>query len=162
LDAVAIHALLAHFFGENPNSLGLSVPLKECKDLFDKYNEADRVEGMKKQLIMDMFHKPFYVVSVDGFDDISVGKLRVTSGLENGGSITYEIIEPLRRYSNVVEGYPDIIPILTMTKVTYERDRKLAGGYIPVIDTFNTSLNAAFSYAGSLDGYTSVYMVTPC
>lgn len=102
LGAEAIHALLAHFFGENPNSLGLSVPVKECKDLFDKYNEADRVEAMKKQLVMDMFHKPFYVVSADGFNDISVGKLKVTSGLENGGSITYEIIEPIRRYSNVI------------------------------------------------------------
>jgi hypothetical protein len=159
LDAVAIHALLAHFFGENPNSLGLSVPVKECKDLFDKYNEADRVAAMKQQLIMDMFHKPFYVVSVDGFNDISVGKLRVTSGLENSG---YEIIEPVRRYSNVIESYPDIIPILTMTKLAYESDRRLAGGYIPIIDTFNTALSAAFTYAGSLDSYTSVYMVTPC
>jgi hypothetical protein len=165
LQADVIHALLAHFFGENPNSLSLSVPIKECKDLFDKYNEADRVEAMKQQIVMDMFHKPFYIVGVDGFNDISIGKLKVTSTNydKNDGLLTFETVEPYRRYSNVVESYPDIMPILTMVKVSYGNfSGRLAADCIPIVDEYNAPLSAAFSFDSSVSHYDSVFMVTPC
>jgi hypothetical protein len=160
VSANTVHALLACFFNEDPNSLGLSISEKECKDLFDKLNEADRVRGMKEQLVMDLFYSPFYVVSVDGFNDVSVGKLKVTE--IKGEEPVYEIIEPLRRYKNIMEDYPALVPILTMVKVAYESNVKLAGGYIPITDEYNAPLSATFSYDRALSSYDSIFMVTPC
>jgi len=159
-----VHALLAHFFNENPNSLNLSIPLELCKETFDKLNEADRVRNMKEQLVIDTFHKPFYIVGVDGFNDFSVGKMRIIESTDHILSEVHglEVIEPFRRYKNIVEDYPALMPILTMAKVTYEGKASLAGGYVPIVETFDSGLSAAFTYTASIGHYNSIYMVTPC
>ena len=52
LDVNIIHGLLAHYFGENPNSLGLSVDRDICKNLFDKFNAADTLRETKSQRVL--------------------------------------------------------------------------------------------------------------
>lgn len=156
-----LHGLLAHYFGENPNSLGLSIDQNICKNLFDKFNQADIVRNMKTEKTTEFFCNPFYMVGVDEFGDYLIGKVKLGE-LET--SSKYDIVEPFKRYKNIEEDYPDLIPFMTMAKLVYENSGfgKEPKSSLPYVDEYNESLNAVFFYEGRATHYDHLYFVTPC
>jgi hypothetical protein len=162
LDVNTIHGLLAHYFGENPNSLGLSIDQNICKNLFDKFNEADTLRAMKEQKTAEFFCNPFYMIGVDEFGDFMIGKVQLRSPLD--GTKEYMMIEPFKRYKDIEEGYPDLIPFMTMMKLVYETKdvhKEPKRGLI-YADEYDEELNAVFFYEGRVTHYDHTYIVTPC
>lgn len=157
-----LHALLAHYFGENPNSLGLSIDQDICKNIFDKFNKADTLKATKMEKTTEFFCNPFYMIGVDEFGDYMIGKLQLASPLTDSNQ--YKIVEPIKRYKNIEEGYPELIPFMTMMKLVYENKdvSKEPKSNLPYIDQYDEALNAVFFYEGRATHYDHVYVVTPC
>ena len=157
-----LHALLAHYFGENPNSLGLSIDQDICKNIFDKFNKADTLKATKMEKTTEFFCNPFYMIGVDEFGDYMIGKLQLASPLTDSNQ--YKIVEPIKRYKNIEEGYPELIPFMTMMKLVYETKDvgKEPKSSLPYIDQYDEALNAVFFYEGRATHYDHVYVVTPC
>ena len=157
-----LHALLAHYFGENPNSLGLSIDQDICKNIFDKFNKADTLKAMKMEKTTEFFCNPFYMIGVDEFGDFMIGKVQL-------GSLTnetkeYTMVEPFKRYKNIEEGYPELIPFMTMMKLVYENKdvgKEPKRGLL-YADDYDEALNAVFFYEGRVTHYDHTYIVTPC
>jgi hypothetical protein len=157
-----LHALLANYFGENPNSRGLSIDDDICKNLFDKFNNADTLKAMKREKTTEFFTNPFYMIGIDEFGDYLIGKVQLTPPLDE--TKAYMMIEPFARYKNIEEGYPDLIPIMTMMRLVYENkeERKEPYAGMPYIDSYDEALNTVFFYEGRTTHYDHIYMVTPC
>lgn len=160
--ADTIHVLLAHYFGENPDSLGLSIDQDVCKNLLDKFNKADTLEAIKVEKTTEFFCNPFYMIGADEFGDFMIGKVQLASPLTD--SIQYKIVEPFKRYKNIEEGYPELIPFMTMMKLVYENKdiSKEPKSNLPYMDVYDEALNAVFFYEGRATHYDHVYVVTPC
>jgi len=162
IDPNTLHALLAHYFGENPNSLGLSIDNTICKNMFDKFNLADTLKATKAARTTEFFCNPFYMVGADEFGDYMIGKLQLASPLTDSNQ--YKIVEPFKRYRNIEEGYPELIPFMTMMKLVYETKdvSKDPKSNLPYVDMYDEALNAVFFYEGRTTHYDHVYVVTPC
>lgn len=157
-----LHALLAHYFGENPDSLGLSIDNTICKNMFDKFNNADTLKAMKAEKTTEFFCNPFYMIGADEFGDFMIGKVQLES-LTNETK-EYKMVEPFKRYRNIEEGYPELIPFMTMMKLVYENKDvgKEPKSNLPYIDQYDEALNAVFFYESRATHYDHVYVVTPC
>jgi hypothetical protein len=157
-----LHALLAHYFGENPNSLGLSIDNTICKNMFDKFNNADTLKAAKAEKTNEFFCNPFYMIGADEFGDLMIGKVQL--GPLTKETKEYKMVEPFKRYKNIEEGYPELIPFMTMMKLVYENKdiSKEPKSNLPYIDTYDEALNAVFFYEGRATHYDHVYVVTPC
>ena len=157
-----IHVLLANYFGENIDSLGLSIDLDICKNLLDKFNKADKVKAMKDERATEFFCNPFYMIGADEFGDLMIGKVQLASPLTDSNQ--YKVVEPFKRYRNIEEGYPELIPFMTMMKLVYETQdvSKEPKSNLPYVDRYDEALNAVFFYEGRATHYDHVYVVTPC
>ena len=157
-----LHALLAHYFGENPNSLGLSIDQDICKNIFDKFNKADTLKAAKAERTTEFFCNPFYMIGADEFGDFMIGKVQLGSPLTDSNQC--KIVEPFKRYKNIEEGYPELIPFMTMMKLVYENKdvSKEPKSNLPYMDVYDEALNAVFFYEGRATHYDHVYVVTPC
>jgi hypothetical protein len=160
--ANTIHVLLAHYFGENPDSLGLSIDQDICKNLLDKFNKADKVKAMKREKATEFFCNPFYMIGADEFGDLMIGKVQL--GPLDKETKEYKMVEPFKRYKNIEEGYPELIPFMTMMKLVYETQdvSKEPKSNLPYVDRYDEALNAVFFYEGRATHYDHVYVVTPC
>ena len=162
VDADLIHGLLAHYFGENPNSLGLSIDQNICKNIFDKFNAADTLRAMKSQRVVEFFCNPFYMIGVDEFGDFLIGKVQLRNPLDE--TKEYTMVEPFKRYKDIEEGYPELIPFMTMMKLVYENKdvgKEPKRGLL-YADDYDEALNAVFFYEGRVTHFDHTYIVTPC
>lgn len=155
-----LHGLLAYYFGENPNSLGLSIDQNICKNIFDKFNEADTLKAIKAEKTTEFFCNPFYMIGADEFGDYMIGKVQLRNPLDEAKE--YTMVEPFKRYKNIEEGYPELIPFMTMMKLVCENVSKEPKSNLPYIDQYDEALNAVFFYESRATHYDHVYVVTPC
>jgi len=165
LSVSAIHALLAHYFNTDPDSLGLSLPIDVCKNVFDKYNEADRVGVVKAQKVNEFFcDNPFYMIGIDGSQDFLVGKVRAVPSLSTSNRMSYEVVEPFKRCVDITESYPDLIPFMLMAKLAYENHARRPQMFkgMPMMDEYNESLNCITYYSSTPDTYEHLFLLTPC
>jgi hypothetical protein len=156
-----VHALLVHFFGENPQSDGLSIDTNKCKNILDKYNEADRIRDEKRKEIDRAFRKPYYLIGVDELHHFIIGKFKIVQEDERFNKYTYETVEPFKRYPNI-EAYPELVPLMTMVKVAYEDYRSTKHGVFPLQDKYDSNLDMTFSYNTRPTHYDCLWMTTPC
>ena len=165
LSVSTVHALLAHYFNTDPNSLGLSLPVDLCKNTFDKYNEADRVSVVKEQTVNEFFRdNPFYMIGIDGSYDFLVGKVKVPITPDARGNVTFEMVEPFKRCVDITASYPDLIPLMLMVKLAYENHTRRPQMFkgVPLMDEYNESLNCITYYSATPDAYEHLFMLTPC
>jgi hypothetical protein len=161
LTADDVHALLIHYFGENPESHGLPVNINKCKNTLDKYNEADRIRVEKRKEIDRAFRKPYYLIGVDELHHFIIGKFKIVEEDERLGKYAYETVEPFKRYPNI-EAYPELIPLMTMVKVAYEGYNNSKHGIFPLQDKYDANLDMTFSYNTRPTHYDCLWMTTPC
>ena len=114
----AIHALVAHALGENPNSYGLSLDLHLCKILLDKFNKADSIKAEKIKESDRFFSNSFYAIGVDTNKHIIIGKFTLV-----GDVMT--IIEDFSRVKSL-DHKEDLTAILTMMRVANEGRENLS------------------------------------
>lgn len=158
-DADEIHALLLMALGKSPNSEWVKVGQNKCQETLDIYEQADIVAKEKIKESSRFFTNPFFMVGVDELGDHLIGKFKL-SQVSDGGN-NYEIIEPFKRYKSYEE-VPDLIPVMTMTKLAYEDKNFKMQGVIPCTDVYNADLDAVFFYNSSPSHYEHAFMVTPC
>lgn len=154
-----VHAIMLMALGKSPNSEWVKIDSNKCQDLLDKWEKADIVRKEKVEESKRFFTNPFYLIGVDEFNEYIVGKFK-TSDAE-GTFRSYETIEPFKRYKSYEE-IPDIIPVMTMTKLAYEDKQVSSVGVIPQIDAYNADLDAVFFYNTRPTHYDHLYMATPC
>ena len=159
-DSNELHALLLMALGKNPNSDWVKVDQNKCQETLDKFEESDRVLKEKVAESMRFFTNPFFMVGVDGFGDYLIGKFKLTTVTDTNG-VVYEVIEPFKRYHSYEE-VPELIPVMTMTKLAYEGKDFAMVGAIPRTDLYDPNLDAVFFYDSSPSHYDHVFMVTPC
>lgn len=154
-----IHALLLMALGKSPNSDWVKIDQNKCQEALDKYEEADRLAKVKAEESGRFFYNPFYMIGVDEFGDYLIGKFKLIP-VQNG-AFQYETVEPFKRYSTY-ESVPDLIPVMTMTKVAYEDKQCRKAGVIPVDDKYDEGLDAVFFYHTTPTHYDHAWMVTSC
>jgi len=153
-----IHALLLMALGRSPNSEWVKVDQNKCQAVLDKYEEADKVRKAKIEEADRMFSNPYWMVGVDEFGDYLIGKYKLS--MSSDGVVGCHSIQSFKRYRSY-EQLPEIVPLMTMVKVTYENETRKCG-VLPVMDAYDTSLDTVFFYNTSPTHYDHVWMVTPC
>jgi hypothetical protein len=156
-----IQGLLMSVLGESPSSVGLSIDLDKCKITLDQYKEKDRIRANKREEIMRVFMNPFHMVGVDQFGHFLIGKFKLVKLDKESGGYEYETIEPFKRHKTYEE-VPEIVALMTMTKVAYENTdfRKFSG--FPMTDIYNEGLDMAITYRTQPTHYDHLWMVSPC
>ena len=79
------------------------------------------------------------------------------------GKMEYEVIEDFKRVKTIEE-YPELLPLMTMMKVSYENKdgRKIGALNFPITDKYDEGLDAVFFYSAIPTDYEHAWMATPC
>ena len=159
-----IHAMLATLLGESTDSLSVPLDLNKCKNQLDIYKEADRIRGIKREESKRFFKNPFYLIGIDDYKHLLIGKFKMTAiSINESNKNEYEVIEDFKRYKTIEE-YPELVPLMTMMKVSYENKdcRRLGKLNFPIQDKYDEGLDAVFFYNTNPTNYEHAWMATPC
>ena len=160
-----VHVMLTTLLGESPNSSEPPLDLNKCKMVLDIYNRADRLHNMKKEEYKRIFFNPFYLVGADGLSNFIIGKFKVNDydATYHKAKVSIAIVEDFKRVKSI-EDYPELIPFMTMMKVSYETAsvKKITPMNFPVTDVYDEGLDASFFYETTPSHYEWAYMATPC
>ena len=158
-----IHVMLATLLGENTDGIIPVLDLNKCKNTLDIYKEADRIRDIKREESKRFFKNPFYLIGIDDYKHLLIGKFKMTTLHSDTSKIEYEIIEDFKRV-RTVEEYPELVPLMTMMKVSYETKecRRLGVLNFPIMDGYDEGLDAAFFYGSQPTNYEQSWMATPC
>ena len=109
-----------------------------------------------------MFENPFYLIAADKRGHVMIGKAKRVKD----GNNTYqsEIVQNFHRISQdtLYKTYPDLIPILTMSKVAYEgTGHGMVTPFMPRADMYNADLDIALYYPTSVTEYHEQWMMIP-
>jgi len=156
-----VHALMLTALGKSPNSKWVKVDQNKCKIILDKFEEADKIKKTKIEESNRFFTNPFYMIGVDENDQYLIGKFKLTTVSTDQAKISYETVEPFKRYGSF-EQVAEFIPVMTMTKLAYENSNHSRQGFIPIMDGYDPNLDAVFFYNSRPTIYDHIWMVTPC
>ena len=158
-----IHAMLATLLGESTDGIPVTLDLNKCKNTLDIYKEADKIRDIKREESKRFFKNPFYLVGIDDYHHLLIGKFKMTILHSDTSKMEYEVIEDFKRVKTVEE-YPELVPLMTMMKVSYENKdmRRIGNLNFPLMDKYDEGLDAVFFYSGSPTNYEQAWMATPC
>ena len=159
-----IHVMLATLLGESTDGIIPVLDLNKCKNTLDIYKEADRIRDIKREESKRFFKNPFYLIGIDDYKHLLIGKFKMTViSINESSKNEYEIIEDFKRYKTIEE-YPELLPLMTMMKVSYEAKecRRLGVLNFPIQDKYDEGLDAAFFYNSQPTNYQQAWMATPC
>jgi hypothetical protein len=158
-----IHAMLVTILGESPDGITVPLDLNKCKNTLDIYKEADRIRDIKREESKRFFKNPFYLIGIDDYKHLLIGKFKMNVISNEALKIEYDIIEDFKRVKTI-EDYPELVPLMTMMKVSYEniQCRKLGTLNFPLLDKYDEGLDAVFFYSMNPTNYEHAWMATPC
>ena len=158
-----IHVILATLLGESTDGIPVALDLNKCKNILDIYKEADRVRDVKIEESKRFFKNPFYLVGIDAHKHLLIGKFKMIKIGESSRECEYETIEDFKRYKTV-DDYPELVPLMTMMKVSYENksESKIGSMNFPVMDKYDEGLDAVFFYTSQPSQHDHAWMATPC
>ena len=159
-----IHVMLATVLGESTDGFATPLNLNKCQNTLDVFKEADRIMGVKIEECNRFFKNPFYLIGMDGFKHLLIGKFKMTvMNTDDSYACQYETIEDFKRYKTIEE-YPALLPLMTMMKVSYENkpQRKIGELNFPIWDGYDAGLDAVFFYTSGITHYEHTWMATPC
>ena len=158
-----IHVMLATLLGENTDGIIPVLDLNKCKNTLDIYKEADRIRDIKREESKRFFKNPFYLIGIDDYKHLLIGKFKMTVLHSDTHKMEYETIEDFKRVSTIEE-YPELLPLMTMMKVSYEGKecRRLGVLNFPIQDKYDEGLDAVFFYNSNPTNYDQAWMATPC
>jgi len=158
-----IHAMLATLLGESTDGIPVALDLNKCKNILDIYKEADKIRDVKIEESTRFFKNPFYLVGIDAHKHLLIGKFKMTKIGTSSSDCDIETIEGFKRYKTV-EDYPELLPLMTMMKISYENrgENKLGPMNFPIMDKYDEGLDAVFFYSSQPSQYDHAWMATPC
>ena len=158
-----IHVILATLLGESTDGIPVALDLNKCKNILDIYKEADRIRDVKIEESQRFFKNPFYLVGIDAHKHLLIGKFKMTKIGGGSKECEYETVEAFKRY-RTVEDYPELVPLMTMMKVSYENksENKMGPMNFPIMDKYDEGLDAVFFYNSQPSQYDFAWMATPC
>jgi len=158
-----IHAMLATLLGESTDGIPVALDLHKCQNTLDIYKEADRIRGIKIEESKRFFKNPFYLIGIDDYHHLLIGKFKMTILHSDTHKIEYEVIEDFKRIKDI-EDYPELVPLMTMMKVSYENKecRRIGKLNFPLLDKYDEGLDAVFFYNSNPTNYEHAWMATPC
>ena len=158
-----LHAILALALGESTDGIPISLDLNKCKMALDNYKAADKIRDMKREESKRFFKNPFYLIGIDEFNHLLIGKFKMNLITDSVNKFEYDVIEDFKRYKTIEE-YPELLPLMTMMKVSYEakEGRRLGEYKFPVQDKYDEGLDAAFFHDSFPNHYEQAWMATPC
>lgn len=158
-----VHVMLATLLGESTDGIPVALDLSKCKNILDNYKEADRIRGVKIEESKRFFKNPFYLIGMDDYKHLLIGKFKMNVINDSLGKMDYDIVEDFKRVKTIEE-YPELVPLMTMMKVSYENKevRRLGTLNFPVMDKYDEGLDAVFFYNGTPTNYEHAWMATPC
>lgn len=158
-----VHVMLATLLGESTDGIPVALDLSKCKNILDNYKEADRIRGVKIEESKRFFKNPFYLIGMDDYKHLLIGKFKMNVINDQLGKMDYDIVEDFKRVKTIEE-YPELVPLMTMMKVSYENKevRRLGTLNFPVMDKYDEGLDAVFFYNGTPTNYEHAWMATPC
>jgi len=158
-----LHVLLATLLGESTDGIPVALDLNKCKNTLDIFKENDRIRDVKIEESNRFFKNPFYLIGIDDYKHLLIGKFKMKVISDVLGKMEYEVIEDFKRV-RTIEEYPELLPLMTMMKVSYENKecRKLGTLNFPLLDKYDEGLDAVFFYSGSPTNYEHAWMATPC
>jgi len=158
-----IHVILATLLGESTDGIPVALDLNKCKNTLDIYKEADRIRDVKIEESQRFFKNPFYLIGIDAYKHLLIGKFKMTKIGDSSRACEYEVVEDFKRY-RTVEDYPELVPLMTMMKVSYENksENKMGPMNFPVMDKYDEGLDAVFFYNSQPSQYDHAWMATPC
>jgi hypothetical protein len=163
LTATEVQVILATLLGESTDGIPVALDLNKCKNILDMYKEADRIRDVKIEESTRFFKNPFYLVGIDAHKHLLIGKFKMTKIGSSASECEIETIEGFKRYKTV-EDYPELVPLMTMMKVSYENksENKLGPMNFPIMDKYDEGLDAVFFYNTQPSQWDCAWMVTPC
>jgi hypothetical protein len=158
-----IHAMLCNILGESTDGIPVALDLSKCKNILDNYKEADRIRDVKIEESKRFFKNPFYLIGIDDYKHLLIGKFKMTVFSSDDHKFEYEIVEDFKRVKTI-DDYPELVPLMTMMKVSYENKecRKLGALNFPILDKYDEGLDAVFFHHSMPTNYEHVWMATPC
>jgi len=158
-----IHAMLLTVLGESTDGIIAPLDLNKCKNTLDIYKEADRIRDIKKEESKRFFKNPFYLIGIDEYKHLLIGKFKITVIHSDTNKFEYEALEDFKRV-RTIEEYPELLPLMTMMKVSYEAKEMKRLGVLnfPLQDKYDEGLDAVFFYNSSPNNYEQAWMATPC
>lgn len=158
-----IHAMLATILGESTDGIPVELDLNKCKNTLDIYKEADRIRDIKIEESKRFFKNPFYLIGIDDYKHLLIGKFKMNVISSDSLKMQYEVVEDFKRVKSIEE-YPELMPLMTMMKVSYENKevRRYGSLNFPIMDKYDEGLDAVFFYSGSPTNYDHAWMATPC
>jgi hypothetical protein len=158
-----IHAMLLTILGESTDGFPVALDLNKCKNTLDIYKAADKIRDIKIEESKRFFKNPFYLIGIDDYKHLLIGKFKMTVLHSDEKKMEYEVIEDFKRVKSA-EDYPELLPLLTMMKVSYESKevRKIGALNFPLMDKYDEGLDAVFFFNSSPTNYDHVWMATPC
>jgi hypothetical protein len=155
--------MLATLLGESTDSISVPLDLNKCKNTLDIYKEADRIRDIKREESKRFFKNPFYLIGIDDYHHLLIGKFKMTVLHSDTSKIEYEIIEDFKRVKTP-DDYPELVPLMTMMKVSYENKemRRIGKLNFPIQDKYDEGLDAVFFYSSNPTNYEHAWMATPC
>ena len=158
-----VHAILATLLGESTDGIPVALDLNKCKNTLDIYKEADRIRDIKREESKRFFKNPFYLIGIDDYHHLLIGKFKMTIIHSDTHKTEYEVVEDFKRV-RTIEEYPELVPLMTMMKVSYENKdmRRIGKLNFPLQDKYDEGLDAVFFYSGTPTNYEQAWMATPC
>ena len=158
-----VHVMLATLLGESTDGINVEIDLHKCKNILEIYKEADRIRDVKIEESKRFFKNPFYLIGIDDYKHLLIGKFKMNVINDSLGKCEYDIVEDFKRVKTIEE-YPELVPLMTMMKVSYENKecRKLGVLNFPIWDKYDEGLDAVFFYNGTPTNYEHAWMATPC
>lgn len=178
VDTDTIHLLLSRVI-EGKDVEGIQLDVNKCQLALDKYNKSHTIRLDSQNSVKRFYENNFYLVAstgVKGNKHLIVGVLKRRdddlktnyNSYNGGGNCTvYDIVEPLKRFTDFNDSHGHIKGLLTMLKVATEGViDKYDFNFIPVdsnkyfkdLDMFTTVLNRA----GNLAHHRLNAVLIPC
>lgn len=158
-----VHAMLATLLGESTDGIPVALDLHKCKNILDIYKEADRIRDVKIEESKRFFKNPFYLIGIDDYKHLLIGKFKMNVIHNDSDKLEYDIIEDFKRVKTI-DDYPELVPLMTMMKVSYENKEVRKSGVLnfPLMDKYDEGLDAVFFYSSHPTNYEHAWMATPC
>jgi len=160
LNAEAVHQLLKVCIEGSDLKHDL---IEIYKAELDNLNQTDKMASEKSEEMNRMFGQAFYALGANSCGDMTVAKLRAepdtNTGIVNRYS-KFTFISPFRPIRSLEE-VPELIPVMTMLKVSTE-GTNMVNGIIPQRSKLFKELDVSVDYYRPISMVDYMWALTPC
>lgn len=163
VDADVHHALLKIVLNGASQDLLMRFDRTKLQKVLDNWNEADRIVAERDKAVHDKMYREMYAIGVTNYKDYQIIKYKATE--EDG--YWRVVVESAKRVKSLSESFSEVIPLLTMYKVSSENNTKHSkednndDWYVPRATYYDVDFDMAFSHFSARNDFIQWVMI-PC